>query len=284
VTNGTIEGLQGSIAAPSATREGGQSLSDTGERRDAIAIARDLAALARDRAADARDRAMAEREFADEPGVGGRPLTATDKAIRAKGRRKRAAQHYAQATEYRALAAQDRQAAARDREQAARDRSRVASEPATGARARAAGLTDVDRELSRCRRTSGSLVVAFVAVVANDAEGHHLSDEMLERVSACATSQLRSYDLVIRIGGDRLACAMSNMTVADARKRFTSIAAAITGASDESAIQTGFAAVAPYETATALIARAEQELIASRDGKHNGRPELPADISANGHP
>ena len=261
----------------------GNARMDTGEQRDEIASTRDLAALARDQAADVRDRTMAQREFADEQDDGGRTLSNTGTAVRASGRRKRVAQHYAQAAEYRALAAEDRQAAAQDREQAARDRLGGATDPLTGARAQAAGLTDVDHELDRCRRTYGRLVVAFVELVVNDTDRHHPSDEMLKRVTALITSQLRSYDLVIRLDGDQLVRAMSNMTVPDARERFTAIAAAITDSSDEGTILTGYADMAPDETATELIARAEHDLVASRDGHQDIRPTIPAHIGANGH-
>jgi GGDEF domain-containing protein len=253
---------------------------ESGEHRDAIAHARDLAALARDRAADARDRAMAQHEVGAE-GDGGERLVDTEETVRSKARRHRAAQHYAQAAEYRALAAQDRQAAAQDRERAARDRLSAANDPPTRARAQTAVLADVAHELDRCRRTNGRLVVAFVEAVAGDSDADDLSEATLERVAARVTSQLRSYDLVVRLGGGRLVCALSNMTLADARERFAAITAAIADASDESSIQAGFADAAPDETATELIARARQQLLAGRSGVRDSRPELSDDTSTN---
>ncbi len=56
------------------------------------------------------------------------------------------------------------------------------------ARTRAAGLTDLDHELDRRRRTSGALTVAYIDVVGlkrvNDAEGHPAGDELLKGVVA----------------------------------------------------------------------------------------------------
>lgn len=216
----------------------------TGERRDETASARDIAALARDRAADARDRAIAQHELAEEETAGPRALSGTDNVIRASGRRRRAAQHYAQAAEYRALAAEDRQAAAQDREQAARDRLHSATER-TGARAQPA----FDHELDGCRRTSGGLVIAVVEFAGSDPDGQGPSGEMVERVVALVSAQLRSYDVVMRLDDDRLMCAMSDMTVANARERFTAIATTIADTSDAAAIRTGYAEVAPDEPA-----------------------------------
>jgi len=167
----------------------------------------------------------------------------------------------ADAADYRARAAQDRQAAARDREQAARERQRAQADrealahelagaetdPLTGTRARAAGLIDLNHELDRCRRTNGLLVVAYVDVdglkTVNDCAGHGAGDKLLERIVALIGEYLRSYDLIIRLGGDEFLCAMSNMTLVDARRRFSAIAAALAAAPDAAAISTGFAEI-----------------------------------------
>jgi predicted signal transduction protein with EAL and GGDEF domain len=122
-----------------------------GADRDDLAFARDLAAFARDEAAERRDRATGPRDAID------RAAAAAD----------------------RAAAAADRDAAARDREEAARERlaaenmcdalrRRVAiaeTDQLTGARTRAAGLVDLDREIARAHRTGGLLVAVYVDVV-----------------------------------------------------------------------------------------------------------------------
>jgi GGDEF domain-containing protein len=69
---------------------------------------------------------------------------------------------------------------------------------------------------------------------------------------------LRPYDLVIRLGGDEFLCAISDMTVADSHQRFRNFSDA---AVDVGAIRTGFAELTPDETATALIERADHEMI-----------------------
>lgn len=252
------------------------------DKRDEIAHARDLAALRRDHAADARDRAMAQDDAAHEPVADGRPLGDAEAAMRAAEQRDSAAQHRAQAAQHRALTAQDRHAAARDREGAAAERRHALADrqalahqlaiaetdPLTGARTRAAGLTELDHELDRCRRTTGLLVVAYVDVVGlkalNDAEGHGAGDELLKRVVTLIKERLRSYDLIIRLGGDEFLIAMSNMSLPDARRRFSTIADALATGPHTGAISAGFVELAPDETAAELIARADSEMMDSR--------------------
>ena len=224
------------------------------DKRDERATARDLAAVARDESAAARDLVTAQRD----------------------------AQHRAQAAEDRARAAEDRRAAAEDRrhatadlQHALADRAKLARELAitetdslTGARTRAAGLTDLDHELHRCRRTQSRLVVAYVDVVGlksvNDSQGHQAGDRLLTHSVATIKKHLRPYDLVIRLGGDEFLCAMSSMTLLDAHRRFSAIAVALADAPSAPTIRTGFAELSPEQTATELIASADADLISSR--------------------
>jgi diguanylate cyclase (GGDEF)-like protein len=219
----------------------------TAAERDKLAHARDVAALARDLAGTARDRAMT------------RFRAASEHAYRA------------QAAEHLALAAEDREAGARDREQAARDRLQSHADRELLAREiRSAGRNDVDRELDRCRRTGLALVVAYVDVVGlsapTDSAGHSSPDAQLARAVMLITAHLRSYDLVVRLGGDEFLCAMSDMTVVGARERFSRVAAALAAQRDGSAIRVGFAELGPADTSQELIERADAELIAGRSG------------------
>jgi diguanylate cyclase (GGDEF)-like protein len=277
------------IRERSARQRGRSSLARLGaaEARDVSAEARDYGALARDQAAEARDVAMAERDAVSERDAGVRLVTGADIVVRAAGARKRAERQRVQAAGQRALAAKDRQDASRDREQADADRHRAVidrealsrqvavaeTDPVTGARALAAGLTELDHELDRCRETGGLLVVAYVDVVApaalGDKTGHSASDELLTRAVGLVSEHLRSFDLIIRIGGDQFLCAMPSMTLVDARERFSQVAAALAASADAGAIRIGFAQLTPDETVTVteLIARADSELSASRNGK-----------------
>ena len=210
-------------------------------------------------------------------------VTGAELIVRGAEQRKRARDYRAQAAQHRAQAVRDRQAAAVDREQGARDRLQALADrealacalaitemdPLTGARTRAAGLADLDRELDRSRRTSSTLVVVYVDVVGlkklNDSEGHAAGDRLLTRVVVLLTDHLRPYDLIVRLAGDEFLCAMSNMTLSDARRRFSAIAVAL-ASSKAGALRTGFAELTGEETAAELIMRADSQLIDSHRG------------------
>ncbi|MCA1681550.1 MAG: diguanylate cyclase, partial [Actinobacteria bacterium] len=88
--------------------------------------------------------------------------------------------------------------AARERAEAAHDRELAATDPLTETRARGPGLADLTREIDRARRTTGSLVLAFVDVddlkQVNDTEGHLAGDRLLAAVARALRDGLRSYD------------------------------------------------------------------------------------------
>jgi diguanylate cyclase (GGDEF)-like protein len=259
-------------------RDGGEPGSDAGHERraqatarDEIARARDLAALARDESAELRDRELGMRDATD------CAVAAEDRAAAAADRED-AARDREHAARDREDAARDREHAARDREDAARDRLaaqgirdallrrlRIAeTDKLTGTRTRAAGLSDIDHEIDRARRTRGLLVAAYVDVVGlkvvNDAYGHAAGDALLQRVVRGIRSHLRSYDVIVRLGGDEFLCAMPGATIEDARQRFGAIQTALAADSAPCQIKFGFAELGQEDSTADLIGRADAEL------------------------
>jgi PleD family two-component response regulator len=74
--------------------------------------------------------------------------------------------------------------------------------------------------------------------------------------------RLRSYDLIVRLGGDEFLCVMSGATIIDARQRFGAVQRALAADADPCQIRAGFAALEPEDGAATLIARADAELTA----------------------
>jgi diguanylate cyclase (GGDEF)-like protein len=242
--------------------------------RDQVAHTRDLTALARDRTAELRDRALATQDAAS----AGRD---SEIMLRAAENRSSAAADRGAAAESRTRAAVDREQAARDRDGAAREVLQAHAERhallaqlasaetdgLTGTRSRAAGLKDFDHEIARARRTMAPLVIAYIDIVGlkavNDQHGHGAGDALLQHAVNAIRVHLRSYDLIVRIGGDEFMCVMSGATIEHARKRFAAIQTKLAADAYPSEIKVGFAALTDADTAVELIQRADAELPAS---------------------
>jgi diguanylate cyclase (GGDEF)-like protein len=218
---------------------------DSAVRRDETARLRDLAAEARDRAAVVRDR------LAPRGGAG--------------------AMERAQAASDRARAAKDRERAAADRQQAAQDRELARQallethvDELTGTYRRGMGNIALQAEIGRARRADGRLVLAFVDVDRlkdlNDREGHAAGDALLVDVVTTIRSKLRSYDPMVRFGGDEFVCTLADADLDDARARFDEIQAALGQTRSGCSISVGFAKLEPGDTLHDLTARADAAL------------------------
>ena len=254
-------------------------------RRDMAAAARERDARRRDELARARDDAIARRE-ADIAGVLlARRAGSADHDAAGPGAL--LAHYLEEAAGHRRLAAADRELAARDRERAAGDRlhaladrevlaCEIANDDLTGARTRAVGLFELEQEIDRSAASGTMLTVAFVEVVGlttvNEHDGRRAGDELLRRVVARISMELRIGDVLLRLGGDEFVCAIVGTTPAQARERFRVIATGLQRSGDSGAIRTGFAQLTPGDRTAELIGRAEQDLSASRLAAQAAQP------------
>jgi diguanylate cyclase (GGDEF)-like protein len=214
-------------------------------QRDEAARARDLASEARDLAAAARDRAAL-----DEPGPDG--------ALR------RAAADRQRAAEDRRHAAEDREQAHLDREVLRAALAEANFDDLTGAYRRAMGTVALQAEIDRVQRSHGRLVLAFVDVDAlkahNDREGHAAGDKLLLDVVTSIRSNLRSYDPIVRVGGDEFICALADADLDYARNRFGDIQTTLEQNHPGASISVGFAQLKTDDTLDSLIARGDATL------------------------
>ena len=143
----------------------------------------------------------------------------------------------------------------------------------TGAWTRKFGLEEVSRELERAHRTGATLVLAFIDVdglkQVNDSQGHLVGDALLQLVGETLRANVRPYDVIVRYGGDELVCAMPNLSGAEARARFETIATSLTAINAEHSVTFGLAEAEPADSLQELIARADADLLEARRSAQN---------------
>lgn len=259
--------------------------------RDKHADKRDRSAEHRDRAADERDLREEQRHRReDQPRVTHR---ASERAWQRKNRTERRSTHSGrrrvdvaaaaeltksaagrdtasarrrEGAEDRVRASDDRQAASADRDAAAQERDFSSIDELTGAHRRGPGLVELEREWSRADRTQRAFVVAFVDVdglkARNDSLGHAAGDALLVDVVTAILGRLRSYDLIVRFGGDEFVCGLMDLDAVTASQRFALVEAdlRLRGAS----ITVGLAELQKGDSLSDLIARADEVLYQKR--------------------
>ncbi len=118
--------------------------------------------------------------------------------------------------------------------------------------------------MDRALRSDGRLVMAFVDVdglkSVNDRQGHAAGDALLRAVAAAIQANLRSYDPIVRFGGDEFVCALSETDLDAARRRFEDIAETLAESAQSGSISVGLAQLRPDDSLEELVARADAAL------------------------
>jgi diguanylate cyclase (GGDEF)-like protein len=264
-----------------------------GQRKDSSADRRSQALDLLDDAADLADNAASERDRVASSSSRVGPLdrqTAEEAAaVRQHGRldRERAASDRHASAAERASARLDRSASSSDRADAHRDRSLSSTDrdnaqlsrdyavvdrgvamfdDLTGAYRRGAGLAELEREIARSVRTDEPLVLAFIDLdglkAVNDSLGHAAGDRLLVAVVETLAARLRSYDVIVRVGGDEFVCFCQGLTIAalDTRLALANAELALEGRS----MSIGLAELQAHDTSATFIARADQALYRDR--------------------
>ncbi len=249
-------------------------------RRSAEARQRDHTADERDRTADERDRTADTRDAIsrarDKASADHAPAVSESEVALLRQLDELAAK----AAVDRARAAAERERAAVDRAVAARERARLEAElrsahldELTGAYRREMGRLAISHEIDRARRSDGRFVLAFVDVdrlkAVNDRDGHAAGDRVLQSVVHAIRTRLRSFDPIVRYGGDEFVCGLGGTDIIEARRRFESIGIAIE-ADAQVGISVGLAALAPDDTTDLLTERADAAMLEVKARHHSG--------------
>lgn len=243
------------------------------EQRDGLATARDLMSAARDRLAETLDaeieRLEQERAASDErlSDHGGELEVPQERRLGEQSRARAALQRQA-AAEDRASAARDRQFAALDRKAYAQELATASTDEVTGALRRGVGLAALQREMDRTGRTGEQLIVVFVDVdglkAVNDGQGHLAGDAMLRTVARVISDEFRSYDLILRFGGDEFVCSFSGDGLDQVTQRFQQVGVNLGQAIDGASISIGVTQRRGEDTIQTLLDRADATMIATR--------------------
>jgi diguanylate cyclase (GGDEF)-like protein len=161
--------------------------------------------------------------------------------------------------------------------------ARASIDDLTGVLRRGAGLAALEREIDRARRSEGRLVVAFLDVDGlkrvNDELGHAAGDQLLRDVASVLSTRLRSYDLVMRWGGDEFVCALFGAELGGAERRLDMVAAGIAAVTHGRTVSWGLVGLDASDSAESVIARADAALYERRRAS---LPAPPADQAPQG--
>jgi len=147
----------------------------------------------------------------------------------------------------------------------------AATDELTGVLRRGAGLRLLQAEIDRVRRAGGRLVLVFADVdglkQVNDSRGHLAGDHLLQFVAGTLRRRLRSYDLVMRYGGDEFVCVLTGAGAPEARAKLDLIAAELRSHYGREVLSVGLAELDcddPLDTAVRLVGRADAALYRGR--------------------
>jgi diguanylate cyclase (GGDEF)-like protein len=212
-------------------------------QREAIANERDKAQTERDSLANDRDRVATERERI----ASSRPAPATP----APGA---------------APTGEDNDSAL-ERARLEAELQRAHLDALTGAFRREMGRLALRNEIDRARRSDGKFVIAFIDVDGlkgvNDRDGHAAGDRILRTLAATMRANLRSYDPIVRFGGDEFICGIASIDPEEVQHRIGVIDQSLRNATGVG-ITAGLATLEPSESLEELTARADAALLEAK--------------------
>lgn len=152
---------------------------------------------------------------------------------------------------------------------------RLTRDELTGVLNRQAGLAALGREVDRCRRSNERLVLGFLNVdrlkALNEARGPRAGDEILRKVASALRATLRSYDVVVRLGGDEFLFSLPGADMATAELRFNEFSVLLGEEAPGMTASVGLAELRERDTLDDLISRADATLVKNRRSRRRTR-------------
>jgi diguanylate cyclase (GGDEF)-like protein len=93
--------------------------------------------------------------------------------------------------------------------------------------------------------------------------GHAAGDQLLKSTVTSLRKHLRSYDLIVRFGGDEFVCALLDISTSEAATRFEAINADLEE-TENGSITVGLTELLLEDSLEGLIARADEALYKER--------------------
>lgn len=275
-------------------RERGADVRDRAlAERDTLALERDRRALERDAVANDRDRRAAERTVAwvaplpvaapASPPVAApvappvaapaapAPAAGSPGGSSAESRPEPAARSEG----YRSASAQvdeDAEDPALERARLEAQLQRAHLDGLTGAYRREVGRLALRNEIERARRGDGRFVLAFVDVDGlkgvNDRDGHAAGDKVLRTLAATMRANLRTYDPIVRYGGDEFVCGVAAIDPDEVQHRLGVIDQSLRNVTGVG-ITAGLASMTGNETLEELTERADAALLEAKRSRYN---------------
>jgi diguanylate cyclase (GGDEF)-like protein len=142
----------------------------------------------------------------------------------------------------------------------------------TGLASRRAWYQHLDLALARAQRSGQPLSVLALDLdrfkQINDTQGHSAGDRLLKTAASCWSGQLRSTDLLGRIGGDEFGIVLENTDAAHAVEVMARLGQSFSGRHSASI---GFAVWDAAEDVTALLARADADMYVQKQARSGAR-------------
>ena len=152
------------------------------------------------------------------------------------------------------------------------------SDTLTPLRNRRAFLREVERSLSRVARHGDSTVVMLADLdglkAINDAGGHQLGDAALIMVAHVLQAQLRTSDVVARIGGDEFGLILETLAPDAAEAKARALCAAVAAEPLDGrplSISIGFTELRADDTLDSVMARADAAMYADKRAQRSDR-------------